>query len=117
MCDGLSDLATECAAPGENPNAHHRGHALRLMVYERNTATGVALAGARIIRSLLHATLDAIQRCSCQTNGGCPSCVQSPRCSEFNVVMDKLAAVAILRLLLLPREESRLPPGVGFIFD
>jgi len=44
------------------------------------------------------AALDVIQGCPCE--GGCPSCVQSPKCGNFNQPLDKEAAAFLLRRLL-----------------
>ena len=45
----------------------------------------------------VRATLDLIERCSCAD--GCPSCVQSPKCGNFNEYLDKAGAIRLLRLL------------------
>jgi DEAD/DEAH box helicase domain-containing protein len=47
--------------------------------------------------SLLSSTLVAIRGCGCE--GGCPSCVQSPKCGSGNRPIDKPAAVLILEHL------------------
>lgn len=44
------------------------------------------------------ATLGTIERCNCSS--GCPSCVQSPKCGNFNEPLDKAAAAALLRTIL-----------------
>ena len=43
------------------------------------------------------ATLDLIAACSC--DAGCPSCVQSPKCGNWNEYLDKRAAVVMLGLM------------------
>jgi len=44
------------------------------------------------------ATLDLITACSC--DDGCPSCVQSPKCGNWNEYLDKHAALALLGVMM-----------------
>jgi len=44
------------------------------------------------------ATLDLIRACSC--DDGCPSCVQSPKCGNWNEYLDKRAALALLGAMM-----------------
>jgi DEAD/DEAH box helicase domain-containing protein len=48
------------------------------------------------------ATLDLITACSCDE--GCPSCVQSPKCGNWNEYLDKRAAAALLGVMTLERQ-------------
>jgi DEAD/DEAH box helicase domain-containing protein len=65
---------------------------------------GFAERGFRRARTWLGATAAAIEACECP--GGCPSCVQSPKCGNGNDPLDKAGAVMVLRLVLaeLPDE-------------
>lgn len=59
---------------------------------------GFAERGFRRARTWLGATAAAIEACECP--GGCPSCVQSPKCGNGNDPLDKSGAVLVLRLVL-----------------
>ena len=50
------------------------------------------------IEMLLDATREAIMACSCED--GCPSCIHSAKCSNFNQPLDKEGAIYLLHLLL-----------------
>ncbi|NND12639.1 MAG: DUF1998 domain-containing protein, partial [Acidimicrobiia bacterium] len=57
--------------------------------------SGIAPIGFDRAADLLVATLRVIDECSCVS--GCPSCVQSPKCGNFNDPLDKAGAAALLR--------------------
>jgi len=57
---------------------------------------GIAPIGFAGADRLLRSTLEAIAACPCEV--GCPSCVQSPKCGNYNEPLDKQAAADLLRL-------------------
>ena len=59
---------------------------------------GFAERGHTVLARWLQATRAAIRDCECR--GGCPSCVQSPKCGNGNVPLDKAGAVTVLDLVL-----------------
>lgn len=59
---------------------------------------GIAELGYDVADRHLAATLEAIDACAC--DDGCPSCVQSPKCGNFNEPLDKAGAARLLRVLL-----------------
>ncbi len=58
---------------------------------------GAGIATVAYPRGVEHlvATLTALETCPCAT--GCPSCVQSPKCGNFNEPLSKAGAIALLR--------------------
>lgn len=61
---------------------------------------GAGLAEAGFTRGLDHvlATWEVIDACGCAT--GCPGCVQSPKCGNWNEPLDKDGAAALLAVIL-----------------
>ena len=59
---------------------------------------GFAERGHAVLEAWLAATRSAVLDCECST--GCPSCVQSPKCGNGNVPLDKAGAVIALEVVL-----------------
>ena len=59
---------------------------------------GIAELGFEAGDRHLAATLDVVAACPCER--GCPSCVQSPKCGNWNEPLDKAGAVALLAWVL-----------------
>ncbi len=59
---------------------------------------GFAARGHAVLADWLRATRTTIESCECR--GGCPSCVQSPKCGNGNNPLDKQASLVVLRLVL-----------------
>jgi DEAD/DEAH box helicase domain-containing protein len=58
---------------------------------------GIAELAFADVHALLHAAHELVSECSC--DDGCPSCVQSPKCGNWNEYLDKQAAVTVLEVL------------------
>ena len=56
---------------------------------------GIAELGYEAAPFQLEATLELLDKCGCET--GCPSCVQSPKCGNWNEPLNKDGARALLR--------------------
>jgi DEAD/DEAH box helicase domain-containing protein len=59
---------------------------------------GIAARGFEQLPELLGRVVDLVADCDCE--GGCPSCVQSPKCGNGNRPLDKAGAELFLKLLL-----------------
>lgn len=92
MCNS-SDLGTECANPHET-----RYIPERILLYDRHPGgIGISAQVQSVFPKLLSAALELLTSCSCSSIAGCPNCVQSLSCGEYNEVLDKTAAIMILK--------------------
>eukprot|EP00258_Populus_trichocarpa_P021526 XP_024437545.1 uncharacterized ATP-dependent helicase YprA isoform X4 [Populus trichocarpa] len=91
-----SDLAPEC------PNPHDsRYFPERILVYDQHPGgTGVSMQIQPYFTELLNAALELLTCCHCSGDTGCPNCVQSMVCHEYNEVIHKDAAIMILEGVL-----------------
>ena len=80
-----------------------------VFVYDgRPGGAGFAERGFRQARRWVAATAEAVRSCECE--GGCPSCVQSPKCGNRNSPLDKAGAVSVLEFLAA-RFDALIPVG------
>ncbi len=66
---------------------------------------GISRRGYDAFESLARDTLGVIVRCPCER--GCPACIQSPKCGNWNEPLSKDGAISLLRYLL--GQVSRYP--------
>lgn len=98
LCDSHADLATECPNVKENVRRPSR-----ILVYEQHKGgLGVSATGCLLMPKLLALAANMIRECTCKNPEGlgCPSCVQSSACPEYNEVIDKNAALFILDCMI-----------------
>jgi DEAD/DEAH box helicase domain-containing protein len=74
------------------------GHPTILIYDGYPGGAGIADLGYDVADRHLATTLDVIAACTC--TDGCPSCVQSPKCGNWNEPLDKAGGAALLRRLL-----------------
>ncbi|MDQ7028901.1 MAG: DUF1998 domain-containing protein [Ardenticatenia bacterium] len=59
---------------------------------------GIAERGFEMVEQWWQAVCDLVQACRCED--GCPACVQSPKCGNQNMPLDKAGAIMLAKLLL-----------------
>jgi len=92
LCD-RSDLG------GISLTHHPQLGAAGVFVYEGHVGgVGIAKRGFAALPALLERVRELLERCPC--DGGCPSCVQSPKCGNGNRPLDKAGALVLARQLL-----------------
>jgi DEAD/DEAH box helicase domain-containing protein len=78
---------------------------------------GVGLAERcyQVLEELLTRTLQLLRECPCE--GGCPSCIHSPKCGSGNKPLDKAAAIltlqGLLGLVAVPARPAAAALGAG----
>jgi DEAD/DEAH box helicase domain-containing protein len=98
---GMLPLFTICDrwdVGGVSMAQHPQTGAPTIFIYD-GFPGGVGIAELAFDAAARHAraTLDLIAACGCDQ--GCPSCVQSPKCGNWNEYLDKAGAIVLLRLM------------------
>ena len=92
MCD-RADIG------GLSTPVHRQNRLPTVFVYDGYPGgVGISRRGYDEFESLARDTLGVITRCPCER--GCPACVQSPKCGNWNEPLSKDGAVSYLRYLL-----------------
>lgn len=100
ICNTL-DLAPECANPHDT-----RYFPERILLYDQHPGgIGVSVQVQPFFMELLTSALEVLQSCHCPGDVGCPHCIQSFACKEYNEVLHKEAAIMIIKGVL-DAEES-----------
>jgi DEAD/DEAH box helicase domain-containing protein len=98
---GLLPLFTPCDRwdiGGLSAALHPDTQAVTVFVHDGQPGgSGFAQRGFEIADQWLSATVDLLLACRCES--GCPACVVSPTCANANQMLDKAAALQLLRLL------------------
>ncbi|AHY45750.1 Distinct helicase family with a unique C-terminal domain including a metal-binding cysteine cluster [Rubrobacter radiotolerans] len=92
MCD-RADIG------GLSTPTHRQTRLPTIFVYDGYPGgVGISERGFEAFRSLARDTLGVITRCPCER--GCPACIQSPKCGNWNEPLSKGGAVEVLRFAL-----------------
>jgi DEAD/DEAH box helicase domain-containing protein len=92
ICDrwDVGGVSTACQADTRLPT---------IVIYDGYPGgAGIAELGYDAADRHLATTLEVIEGCACAD--GCPSCIQSPKCGNWNEPLDKAGAIAVLRHVL-----------------
>ena len=99
MCD-RADIG------GLSTPVHRQNRLPTIFVYDGYPGgVGISRRGYDAFEALARDTLGVITRCPCER--GCPACIQSPKCGNWNEPLSKDGAVSLLRYLL--GQTSRYP--------
>jgi DEAD/DEAH box helicase domain-containing protein len=92
MCD-RADIG------GLSTPVHRQSRLPTVFVYDGYPGgVGISRRGFDAFESLARDTLGVITRCPCEK--GCPACIQSPKCGNWNEPLSKDGAVSLLRYVL-----------------
>lgn len=107
-CDP-GDVGCECDAL-----RHRQLWPKRLLLFDkREGGLGIAERAATVLLPLLRDALLLMTECDCKD--GCYCCVHSSKCAEYNVGVDKRAAIALTKHVLNAAAAARLPPARGSV--
>jgi len=92
---------------GLSTNLHPQTAAPTIFIYDGHPGgVGIARVAFARFEELCEDAARLIAECTCV--GGCPSCVQSPKCGNLNEPLSKAGALLLLRGLLEARREPAL---------
>lgn len=56
--------------------------------------------------TLLRRALELVEGCDCDSVNGCPACIQSTECTQYNAVLERQAGLRVLRRVCDSVQES-----------
>ena len=84
---------------GLSTNYHHQTGVPTIFIYDGHPGgVGITRRGFDVFERLVADARQLIAECPCE--GGCPSCVQSPKCGNLNEPLSKHGALALMRAML-----------------
>ena len=84
---------------GLSTNWQHQTETNTIFIYDAHPGgAGISPVAYGRGEELVRATLRALRECPCES--GCPSCVQSPKCGNFNDPLSKDGAIRLLEIAL-----------------
>jgi DEAD/DEAH box helicase domain-containing protein len=84
---------------GLSTNVHFQTGAPTVFVYDGHPGgVGITARGFDAFEGWVEDTARLLEGCPCEA--GCPSCVQSPKCGNLNELLDKGAALTLLRRMV-----------------
>ena len=84
---------------GLSTNIHFQTDAPTVFVYDGHSGgVGITERGFNAFEGWVEDTARMLEGCPC--TGGCPSCVQSPKCGNLNEMLDKGGALTLLRRMV-----------------
>jgi DEAD/DEAH box helicase domain-containing protein len=96
---------------GLSTNFHSQTGTPTIFIYDGHPGgIGIARTAFARFEELCDDALRLIAGCGCA--GGCPSCVQSPKCGNLNEPLSKAGARALLEHLLAAAEEPLIAPAL-----
>ncbi|CAN1796235.1 Uncharacterized ATP-dependent helicase YprA [Linum perenne] len=98
----VGDSGLEFREAPECPHPHGTHYfPERILVYDQHPGgTGVSKQIQPYFTELLNAALELLTSCHCHGYKGCPNCVQSVVCHQYNDMIHKEAAIMIIRGVL-----------------
>lgn len=98
------DIKAECDNPYQT-----RYRPERLLLYDGQPGgVGLAAQAAPLFPQLVKRALDLVKGCDCSDPNGCPGCIFSTDCTQYNAILHKGAAIHVLECV-----DSILDPGRG----
>ena len=84
---------------GLSTNIHFQTDAPTIFIYDGHSGgVGITERGFNAFEGWVEDTARMLEGCPC--TGGCPSCVQSPKCGNLNEMLDKDGALTLLRRMV-----------------